>query len=438
MKRTIALLALIALPASAQWWDVGGRLGDYLSAETDSKLKVSLEVRGRYEDRTGNAFGKDPDVATGLYRTRLGMTYRPVGWLKISGMLQDSRAPWYGVNAPNTVRDGGQLHESYFELFPERKRGFGMQAGRAMLNYGEARLIGTPQWSNLSRTYDHARVYYRSPRAQIELLFVSPVKIRIGEFNRPVLGDHVWGMYNSFPNVHGKALLEAYVLRHDQNRQGGFTGGSKAAGTDRLGVNTAGFRLTGPAALGLKYSLEGAMQNGKVGPARHRGGAWSSSIARRWNVGPKPLDVSGEYKWASGTSNPGDTNRSGTFDQLYAANHDKFGHEDLFGWRNIHNLRSLATLGLNKSFAWNVMYDQYWLASLRDSLYNGSGKAIARSPDGSAGRHAGQELDTFVTYKYKRVLLGAGYGHFFKGEFILHTTPGVGPHYLYVFQTYSF
>ena len=207
------------------------------------------------------------DVATGLYRTRLGLTYTPVPWLKFSGMAQDSRAPWYGAGAPNTVRDEADWHEGYIELWPSQKEGFGMTAGRMMLNYGEGRLIGTPQWGNLSRTFDHARLYWRSARAQFEVLAVSVVKIRTGEFNRPVLGDRVWGTYNVFPNFYKKNLLEAYILRHDQNRPGGFTGGSSKDGTDKLGINTFGFRLTGPLGSGVKYSLEAALQKGKVGPA---------------------------------------------------------------------------------------------------------------------------------------------------------------------------
>ena len=431
------LMPFVVLCLQAQRWDVGSNLAGQVAAETDSRLTLSFEQRVRYEDRTGTNFGRDPDIETGLVRTRLGMTYLPVNWLKFSGMVQDSRAPWYGSNAPNTVRDPADLHEAYVELFPGTK-GFGLTAGRMMLTYGEGRLIGVPQWSNLARTYDHARIYYRFREARFEVLFLSPVKIRIGEFNYPVLGDHVWGTYNSFPNFYKKNLLEAYVLRHDQNRPGGFALGTQAAGTDRLGVNTFGGRLAGPALFDSKYSLEGVLQNGKMGPARHRAAAWFSSLARRWTVDGKPLDVSGEYKFASGTKDPGDISNSGTFDQLYPANHDKFGHQDLFGWRNLHNVRALAVLGITKSFALNFMYDSYWLASLRDGIYNGSGKLIARSPKGDAGRHVGQEADIFGTYKYRHFLFGAGYGHFFSGEFIHNTTPGVGPTYLYLFHTYSF
>ena len=424
----LAACCLLALaPAAAQ----------DASPTTGHKLTLIFEQRGRYEDRTGNNFGKDVDVATGLFRTRLGLTYTPVPWLKFTGVVQDCRAPWYGPGAPSTMRDEADWHEGYVELFPSSRQGFGMTAGRKMLiSYGEGRLIGISQWTNTSRTYDHARLYWRSERVRFEVLMVSQVKVRIGEFNRPELGDRLWGTYNVF-NIYRSNSLEAYVLRRDQNRPGGFTGGSTQDGTDKLGINTAGFRAAGPVASGVKYSLEAALQKGKVGPADLSAGAWVATLARRWSVANHSLDVSAEYRYASGTANPADPTHSGTFDQLYAANHDKFGHEDLLGWRNIHNIRSLATLALTKNLSLNFMYDNYWLADLKDALYNGSGKAIVRSPTGTAGRHVGQETDLYGTYKHGHFTFGAGYGHFFSGQFIQKTTPGVGPTYLYVFHAYN-
>ena len=72
-----------------------------------------------------------------------------------------------------------------------------------------------------------------------------------------------------------------------------------------------------------------------------------------------------------------------------------------------------------------------------DGLYNGAGRQIVRSATGTAGRHVGQEADVFGTYKHGHFTLGAGYGHFFSGEFIRNATNGIGPTYLYIFHTYS-
>jgi Alginate export len=433
----LTVLVAVVPALFGQEWDIGGRAADAVAGATEQRLRFTFEQRGRYESRTGISFGKDPDLATGLYRTRVGATWTPVKWLRFSGMMQDSRAPWYGANAPSSVRDTADLHEAYIELFPSAKKGFGLTAGRMMLNYGEARLIGTPQWGNLARTYDQARVHWSAKGMRLEFLAISPVKIRSDEFNRPVTGDRIYGTYNTFTDFYRKNLLDFYVLRHEQNRPGGFTGGAQKDGTDKLGTTTVGLRVAGPLSAGVKYSLEAALQKGKVGPADLSASAWFGGLSRRWMIHGKPLDMTAEYKYASGTANPGDARHSGTFDQISPANHDKFGHQDLFGWRNVHNARSSATFGFRKGLAVSFLYDDLWLACLKDGIYNSSGKLIARSVAGSAGRHVGREMDLYGTYKYKHLTFGAGYGYLFTGGFLQRTTPGVNPTYLYIFHTYS-
>jgi hypothetical protein len=429
MPRVLVWISLAAA-AWAQPWDLPGRAAESLSKAADKKLKLAIEERGRFENRTGNVFGADRDTGVYLTRFRAGLSWTPAEWVKLSGMMQDCRAPFYGPNAPNNLRDGADLQEGYLELFPSRKKGFGMTIGRMMKNYGEGRLIGSPQWSNLTRTWDHMRLYWRSPNANLEVLFVSPIKIRIGEFNRPVLGDRIWGTYNTFPHFF-KNQLELYFLRHEQNRPGGF------AGVGSLGVNTIGFRLLGPLAGGIQHSIEAAYQTGHVGPAKMRAAAWFASLSRRWTAAGKPLDVSVEYKYASGTANPADPKRTGTFDQMYPANHDKMGHADIFGYRNNHSPRTVASLGVTANLKLNVMYCSLWLAQVRDALYNIGSRPISRSPDGSAGRHIGQEADIYGTYRYKHFTFGAGYGHFFPGEFVRNTTRGISPAYAYFFHSYS-
>jgi hypothetical protein len=252
-------------------------------------------------------------------------------------------------------------------------------------------------------------------------------------------GDRIWGTYNVVREILPKTQMDVYVLRHEQNRPGGFMGGNRAEGTDRLRVNAYGFRLTGPLAEGFRYSMEGVFQNGRVGPAEHLAGAYYGGISRKLKVSGRTLDTGVEYKYASGTENPADGAHSGTFDQFYPANHDKFGHEDLVGWRNIHNVRAVATLSVTRRMAVNFMYDTYWLASVRDALYNGAGVAVARSPLGTAGRHVGQEADVFTTWKIDgHWTVGAGYAYFFLGEFVRNTTPRVSPRYLYFFHAFAF
>jgi hypothetical protein len=432
VKRFRAVILLLAGGTlAAQIPSPGDELNSLLEQKTDGRFRLIFEFRVRDESRTGNNFGLAKNLDNPLLRTRIGAQFNATDWLLISATGQDARAPDYGGVGPTTARDSMDLHEAFVEFFARRKTGFGALFGREVIALGEGkgRLIGDSQWTNTSRSYDTARLYYRLPSARIEVLMVSEVKILADKFNVPNLGDRVWGTYDTLTKMIPKGTVDFYLLRHDQNRPGGFTG------VGRLGTNTLGSRAEGPLVGPWKYNLEAAIQDGKTGQVGHRGYAWFSGISRRLQTA-WPLDLEGEFKYASGSQNA--ATRDNTFDQLYASNHDRFGRADLFGWRNISNVRSLDTLHVTKPVAISVMYNNWWLASPTDALYNGSGVAIVRSPKGNAGTHIGQEADLFGTYQASGWTFGAGMAHVFAGDFLRATTPGVGTRYLFIFQSYTF
>ncbi len=431
MLRPVAalLLTLLGTPFLSGQDDPGGALDKHLREATHGMFGLTFEERLRAETKYGVNFGKSLNQQGLLTRLRIGADFQPVSWLKVVAMGQDSRVPFYGVVAPNTIRDTFDLHEAYIEL-GNPKTGFGGTFGRQMQMFGEGRLIGSPQWSNVSRTFDTGRLYYRARKMRLEVLMVSPVKVLPDDFNRPELGERIWGTYDTFPDLGHGVAVDLYALRHSQNRPGGWT----AAGT--LGTDTFGGRLYGPLPSGFRYSLELVGQVGHIGVYTQRANAYFSGISRKTSLGGHAFSFSGEYRGASGTRYG--QNAGGTFDQLSPANHDKFGHEDLFGWRNLRTLRSLETLNVNKAFAVNVMYSNHWLSSAYDSLYNSTGSSVAFSKTGTAGKHVGQELDAFVTYSHGAHLFGAGVGHFFKGEFVQAATSHINPRYFYIFQQYSF
>jgi len=415
--------------ATAQTDPVQG-LNETIKEDTQGKFAFTFEERTRWEEKDGVNFGKSVNQQDMLSRLRIGAAFTPVPWFTISAMGQDASAPFYGANAPNTVRDTMDLQEAYVQFFGRTTTGFGGIAGREMLNFGDSRLIGSPQWSNVSRTFDMGRAYYRTALTRWEILMVSPVKVLPEQFNTPDLGERIWGTYDTFSKVWHGVSVDTYALRHSQNLIGGWT----KAGT--LGTDSFGSRIYGPLPGKFAYDIEGVGQTGHLGVAAQRAYAYFAGASRPTTVFGRPLKFSAEYKVASGTRR-GETDSS-TFDQLSPANHDKFGQEDLFGWRNLRTLKSLETFELTKSFAWNAMYTDDRLDSAYDSLYNSAGNAISTSKKGTAGTSVGQETDTFLTYRYGAHLFGAGVGYFFKGEFIAETTKDINPRYLYVFQQYSF
>jgi len=401
---------------------------DILRETTNNMLSVHFEERTRWEKKYGVTFGKAANQADMLSRIRIGMTFQPTSWLTISGMGQDARAPFYGTPAPSTVRDPMDLQEAWLSL-GSKTSPVNFSAGRRMLNYGETRVIGVPQWTNTSRTYDFGRLEFIAKKATIDALMVSPVIVAPASFNTPELGNRYWGTYDVFPRLWHGISIDTYALRHSQNKIGGWTG------TGTLGTNSFGARFYGPLPSRFAYSLEGIGQTGHLGLPNQRAFAWYASATRPFALGRMPLNVLAEYKGASGSHYW--SNHSATFDQLTPANHDKFGHMDLFGWRNLKTFKNLDTLNLTKTIAFNVMYTDEDLFSASDALYNSTGAKISSSAKGTAGTHVGQELDSFMTIGIGRHTILAGFGHFFKGQFVQETTPGINPRYFYIAQEYT-
>ena len=429
MPRLALAIALASLTLHAQA-DPGARLNKWLGEESGKRVQALFELRQRAEDRTGPAFGRDRDLAADFIRLRFGVAIKPASWVRVVALAQDTRTAAYGLPAPGNVRDPLDLQEGYVELFSAKQTGWGFTGGRQMLGFGDTRLIGSPQWAYTARTWDTARLYHVTKKARLEFVHLSPIVPRGEGFNKPILGDRIFGMYNTLRDVWGKKVVDFYVLRHQQNRPGGFTG------VGEYGVNLYGSRWAIPLARGFRVTAEGILQNGRVGLLPHRAGAWVAQLGYKTTLLGKPLDLANEYKYASGT-NP-TSGRSGTFDQLYPAAHDKFGHVDLLGWRNVRNVRSISTLSMRKTWQWILMYNASWLADPRDALYNAQGRAIVRVPAGTAGRYAGQELDLYSNYQRGSFTVSAGVGQFFPGTFVRRATPGAASRLLYLSTSYAF
>lgn len=423
----LATIAAVLSPAFAA--DPGSELAGYMKEKTSGKLQLHFEIRSRAEFRNAQEFGNSSSLHGDFVRTRVGATFRPNSWLRISALGQDARVPFLGRPAPGAMRDPFDLQEAFVEIFADAKRGFTGDVGRRMVQYGDTRLIGAPQWAYTARTYDLARAGWKSAKSRFEALLLSPIKPTGSGFNRPVLGDRVWGTYNTFNGIRSRATLDLYALRHDQNRPGGF------AGAGRLATDSFGFRLASSLTANTRFTTEAIAQRGEIGVLPHRAYAWVTLWGGKTDVAGRSLDTTVEFKYASGTKR---ADRSGTFDQLYPAAHDKVGHADLLGWRNIRNLKITSQYQLRKTLALTAMYNDSWLAVSTDAAYNLQGRPIGRSPLGTAGTHLGREGDLFANYKRGPLSLGAGFGYFFTGRFLKTTTPGLNQRLIYVSQTYSF
>ena len=176
--------------------------------------------------------------------------------------------------------------------------------------------------------------------------------------------------------------------------------------------------------LGLDYGTEIADQVGSSAGDRVR--AWAGHWVVGYTLANKRYRprIFTELNRASGDANPRDGIRGG-FDPLFPSTHDKLGLTDLFTWTNLVHSRTGLGFTLRPRLTVTLAYNSFWLANARDALYVG-GKAVARSGDGSAGRHVGQQADLQATWAPSRsTQVNAGCGRLFPGGFLDRTTASV-------------
>lgn len=168
--------------------------GDSRARERESALVrggglviFDLENQLRFEARENTFdFNDGVDALTDdawlLNRFRLGLTLKPTPWLKLYFQGQDSREMDSDrPNVPGALGAEGDnpfdLRQAWIELGGGDTSPFSLKAGRQVLLYGDQRLIGPMEWSNLSRTFDAVKLRWAGDNGLWVDAFTSSVVV---------------------------------------------------------------------------------------------------------------------------------------------------------------------------------------------------------------------------------------------------------------------
>lgn len=393
-------------------------------------LQVRGEFRTRIEGFTGSGFTEGKDDAYWMDRFRLNATVRPNKSIGFVVQAQDARAfdkTTGSLVAP--LRDTLDLRMAYGEFGTTTM----VRAGRQELAFGEQRLLGGANWLNTARTFDGGRVTLKRKGVQFDAFAASVVTISPDAFDKSGSGNALYGTYVSLTTLVPKQAVEPYFFWRQSRGVAAELGG-----TADIHQATTGVRMAGKLSPSVDYSTEVAVQTGSVGPDSIK--AWGGHALAGKTLAStswKPR-VFGEYNYASGDANKADGTR-GTFDQLYATAHDKYGLTDQVGWKNVHDARVGLEVKPTSKLQLSGGYHSWWLASATDALYNASGTSVARSATGAAGRHIGQEVSAQMAFVYSPQLqISGGYAYLIPGQFLKNTTPGHAYSYPFAMVTYVF
>jgi len=496
----LVLLLAAAGPVCAQYVPpsppapVPGLIDDYVRG-ADPALKpwdFGINERLRSENKSGAGTthaGSNWDFASASPTTntndywisrlmpRVGYTSKEFSFLveaRSSYSFSDNR---YNPTAPGlglSENDGPiQLQLAYVIVGDPKTSPISLKMGRQELTYGDQRILGSAFWLNEPRTFDAVKVRFQQPTFGVDLFAASVVYNRHDGFSRSNAQDILSGAYVDLPGLSKTAVTEAYLLARTVARGIVTDDWSHVAAPFRFpapqDIYTFGFRTKSkPGALGpWDYGLEIMWQVGDrtaVFPAtpvaaalaaprlQHDAWAFVAQAGYTWRDSLLKPRLALIVSAASGDRNPTDEN-SGTFQNLFPSNHGLYGAMDLSSLQNIEDIRLSLSLKPTATTSLAVDLHQQFLESTRDYWYNaagvpritpgaapGSGRGYGVNPGYNAD--LGQEVDVIAGWAVTRgVLLEAGYGHFFRGDYIkqsYHVTGSKDANYGFVQVTANF
>lgn len=393
----------------------------------DGRLVFDFQEKMRFEVRENNFDFNDSvnsltDDSWLLQRARLGMKIKPSDWLTLciqgqSSFEIDSGRP----NEPGVLGAEGDdpmdIRQAYIQLGNEKMN---LMLGRQIFLYGDERILGPLDWTNLGRTFDAARFHYAASDWWVDVFAASVVTFDSDELNASDLFDNqgagrdqiLSGIYFSSSGLLPWQTTDLYAMELHEK--------SAAGSTDFVSLGTR--MKADPAKLsGWDYETEMVAQFGEVRSKDLAAfaGHWGAGYV--WLKAPWKPRLFFEYNFGTGDGDAKDGD-IGTFQNLFPTNHKFYGYMDLFSWQNIHNPAVSFSVQPSKTTKLQLDYHGFWIADTSDAWYRGNGVTAVRPINSAADSFAGTELDITATWKAtKNLSFQVGYSHFFAGDYLKAT-----------------
>lgn len=403
-------------------------LNSLFSENFQKYLSISLQLRARFEYQENFDFNSSIDDEDGFYllRTRANIKVKPSEYFEGFLQIQDSRVLESSFSDSPARRNDLDLRQFYGEIKPAGRDVITIRFGRQELKYGDERLIGAFDWSNVAQSFDVVKFTLNLSSAKFDLFASKHVKVRMKSLDRWEPTDNLLGAYFTFLKIPLHELNLYYFFR-DTKYNVSF---GDSVGNGQLDESTAGFLMKGKELKGFEYILEGAYQFGNFGNFSINAFAFVIFAGYTLPFAGK-VKIAGEWDVASGDTDPED-NKRGTFDNLFPTNHLFYGYMDRASLQNLNNMRLHISSKPSDKLYLQADVHILRLFTSKDSLYDAGRKVLRNSLPG-ANPYVGTELDLLLKYSFNQfvdVLLG--YSHFFPGDFLEKTGPSDDGKFFYL------
>jgi Alginate export len=420
-KRTDALDVVKYIPLNDRGW--------YVS--------LGGEARIRYEYFTEFAFGAGPQDSNGylLQRYLVHADFHLGKKLRVFTQLQSGIENGRNGGPRLTDDDRLEVHQAFVDLkFGSENSSVVLRVGRHEMDLGAGRLISSGEGLNVKRSFDGARLIWKTrnwiTNAQVDKL----TSVKLGLFNdtpNPTLT--YWGIGTTRSRLKQHGGESVFYIGLDR-KEGIFD-----QGVGREIRHTFGFRSFGQHA-NVDYNIDAFLQ---IGSFRNRG---TRNTIRAWAASSDLGDTVGHSKLkprfglradtTSGDRNPTDRVLQ-TFNPLLPGTSysDTIG---LIGAPNSIGLFPNLRFVPRNRFTLTVGSAFFWRESTRDGVYS-INVAPLRSGQFSHARFVGAQpsvrLDSSIQRHWSYTLI---LSRFRAGQFLKETPPEESTNYLTSWLTFKF
>lgn len=404
-KRFMVLWVIFAfaVPVMAQ-----GAPSSNGNALEEIKINGMLRIRPEFLYNKNFIAGNESTYIGQKVWLSIGKDFTPNS--KIFFRIQDARqwgsyAGGQGGLTTANEQESLDLREAWLQVGDMFDGNLALQLGRMRLIYGDQRLVGSLDWTDVGRSFDGLRLKIKP--AEGNQLDLWSVLMEDGDTFSPVIDHTIFSGIYDVMKFSDAFLMDLYLL-------------NKANVDDPAAFNlfTAGARFTnrtkkGKSASAFDWTLEGAYQFGQN--TGNQVSAYATAVVVGYTV-DKLVRFGLEADVGSGDSDTGDS-VVGTFDNLIPTNHIYYGQADMVSWKNMTAFNANLTLFPGAPFQARAAY---WYASRmtsHDIWYGVSGAASGVDLTGVSDLHLFHEIDLKVDYKpFDFWKLQAGFSWVIRGD----------------------
>lgn len=451
MRKSVFLFLLLMAACAAQ----SARAGEYapgpglISKHLPEWIEAELEFRYRYEFWGDFDFNdkRDDNDGFNLKRTRLGIRLKPHDQIRLYYQLQDAR-----IDNDETLdaakasfenwADTKRLYVQLLDIFAAEEgvfNGINFTFGRIGLKYGDQRLLGDPEWSNVGHSFDggKAELVLFDRNLQLDVFGAKKTLIKIprehddlfeGDSQDMVVG--YYGSYRGFTSF----TIEQYLIHRDTDVARSF-GPSASGMLDQytLGACWKGQVPESP----FDYAFETAYQWGDMGALDISAWMATGEAGYRFGGAWEPRASVG-VDFASGDADAADGERN-TFDTHYPEGFKPLGMILRHSLQNIIDYKIGLSVRPTPKLSLEGKLHILFLDTPNDYMYVVSAAPLRAVTGADFDSYTGNELNISAKYKATEYLeLRGGYGHYFAGDYLDDTGEADDADLFYVETIFTF